>query len=197
MPTRSAGRGSAAARSIRLALRSLSTVATKSASLPRRVLRWRGSRRRNSASIPAAITPIPLIAPPSSAHRRAASTTFLLEPQPKLMDGKVKNPRALAREARACYALSMKRSEPVTTTEIAYNVLFEPDEEAGGYVVTGPALPGLVTEGDTLEEARAMAVDAIRVYLESLRDDGLAWPPSDVPRDEPIRAPVAVSLETV
>src|SRR3954471_18125949 len=88
MSVRSAGRGSAAARSIRLALRSLSTVATKSASLPRRVLRWRGSRRRNSASIPAAITPIPLIAPPSPAHRRAASTTFLLEPQPKLMNGK-------------------------------------------------------------------------------------------------------------
>src|SRR3954452_6962771 len=89
MPTRSAGRGSAAARSIRLALRSLSIVATKSATLPRWVLRWRGSRRRNSASIPAAITPIPLIAPPSSAHRRAASATFLSEPQPKLMDGKV------------------------------------------------------------------------------------------------------------
>ncbi len=91
----------------------------------------------------------------------------------------------------------MKRTEPVKTTEIAYNVVFEPDEDAGGYVVTCPALPGLVTEGDTLEEARAMAADAIRVYLESLRDDGLAWPPSDVPRDEPIRAPVAVSLKTV
>src|SRR3954471_75851 len=76
-----------------------------------------------------------------------------------------------------------------------YTVIMTPDE-TGGYVVTCPALPGLVTEGDTLEEARAMAADAIRVYLESLRDDGLAWPPSDVPRDEPIRAPVAVSLET-
>ena len=42
----------------------------------------------------------------------------------------------------------------------------------GGYVVTCPALPGLVTEGDTLEEARAMASDAIRGYLESLQKDG-------------------------
>ena len=33
-----------------------------------------------------------------------------------------------------------------------FTVLFEPAEE-GGYVVTCPALPGLVTEGDTLEEA--------------------------------------------
>ncbi len=35
-----------------------------------------------------------------------------------------------------------------------------------------PALPGLVTEGDTLEEARAMVKDAIRGYLESLIKHG-------------------------
>ena len=85
--------------------------------------------------------------------------------------------------------------ETVTTTEYAYTVVFEPDPEAGGYVVTCPALPGLVTEGDTLEEARAMAADAIRAYLESLRDDGLPLPASDVPADAPLRAPVAVTLE--
>ena len=106
-------------------------------------------------------------------------------------------PRPLAPEDRGCYIACMKRTEPVVATEIAYNVIFEPDEEAGGYVVTCPALPGLVTEGDTLEEARAMAGDAIRVYLESLRDDGLPWPPSDVPRDQPIRGPVAVMSGTV
>jgi predicted RNase H-like HicB family nuclease len=52
-----------------------------------------------------------------------------------------------------------------------FTVVMTPDE-TGGYVVTCPALPGLVTEGDTLEEARAMAVDAITGYLESLRKDG-------------------------
>ncbi|PYS20980.1 MAG: hypothetical protein DMF72_19225 [Acidobacteria bacterium] len=46
-------------------------------------------------------------------------------------------------------------------------MLFEPAEE-GGYVVTCPALPGLVTEGDTMEEARSMAEDALGGYLESL-----------------------------
>jgi len=56
-----------------------------------------------------------------------------------------------------------------------YTVLFEPAEE-GGFVVTCSELPGLVTEGDTLEEARAMAKDAIQVYLESLRADGLPFP---------------------
>ena len=38
------------------------------------------------------------------------------------------------------------------TKEYSYTVLFEPAEE-GGYVVTCPALPGLVTEGDTLERS--------------------------------------------
>ncbi|HXJ39600.1 MAG TPA: type II toxin-antitoxin system HicB family antitoxin [Bryobacteraceae bacterium] len=54
--------------------------------------------------------------------------------------------------------------------ELSYTVLFEPADE-GGYVVTCPALPGLVTEGDTLDEARQMARDAIRGYLESLQRD--------------------------
>jgi predicted RNase H-like HicB family nuclease len=53
----------------------------------------------------------------------------------------------------------------------SYMVFFEPAPE-GGYTVIVPALPGLVTEGDTLEEAREMALDAIRAYLESLLKDG-------------------------
>ena len=52
-----------------------------------------------------------------------------------------------------------------------FTVVMTPDV-TGGYVVTCPALPGLVTEGDTLEEARAMATDAIQGYLESLKKDG-------------------------
>jgi predicted RNase H-like HicB family nuclease len=52
-----------------------------------------------------------------------------------------------------------------------YTVILTPDE-TGGYVVTCPALPGLVTGGDTLEEARTMAADAIRGYIESLQKDG-------------------------
>lgn len=60
-------------------------------------------------------------------------------------------------------------------TEYRYTVIFEPAEE-GGYTVTCPALPGLVTEGDTMDEARLMAEDAIRGYLESLRKDNLPIP---------------------
>jgi antitoxin HicB len=58
-----------------------------------------------------------------------------------------------------------------------YRVIMTPDED-GGYVVTCPALPGLVTGGDTLEEAREMAADAILCYLEGLEKDGLP-PPAD------------------
>jgi predicted RNase H-like HicB family nuclease len=53
----------------------------------------------------------------------------------------------------------------------SYTVVFERNEE-GGFTVTVPILPGLVTEGRTLKEARAMAEDAILCYLEGLRKDG-------------------------
>lgn len=75
-------------------------------------------------------------------------------------------------------------------TEYRYTVVFEPAEE-GGYVVTVPVLPGLVTEGDTLEEARAMAKDAIRGYLESLRKHGEEIP---IERGEPVTERILVSL---
>jgi len=41
--------------------------------------------------------------------------------------------------------------------------------EHGGYTVTVPALPGLVTEGKNLEDAKRMVKDAIRCYVEGLR----------------------------
>ncbi len=50
-----------------------------------------------------------------------------------------------------------------------YEVVFDPNGE--GYTVTVPQLPGLVTEGDNLREAREMAKDAIRCYLEALLKD--------------------------
>ena len=50
-----------------------------------------------------------------------------------------------------------------------YDVVFEDNGE--GYTVTVPNLPGLVTEGDNLKEAREMAKDAIHCYLEALLKD--------------------------
>lgn len=69
-----------------------------------------------------------------------------------------------------------------------FTVVMTPDV-TGGYVVTCPALPGLVTEGETLEEARAMATDAIQLYLESLKEHG-----EPIPTDESITEQLAVEV---
>jgi len=45
-----------------------------------------------------------------------------------------------------------------------YEAIFDPN--GSGYTVTVPKLPGLVTEGSNLKEAREMLKDAIRCYLE-------------------------------
>ena len=75
--------------------------------------------------------------------------------------------------------------------EYSYTVLFEPAAD-GGYVVTCPALPAVVTQGDTMEEARAMAVDAIRLVLEDLIAEGEPVPPDTVA--EPIKEKVKVAI---
>lgn len=51
-----------------------------------------------------------------------------------------------------------------------YTVVYVPDPD-GGYVAEVPAL-GIATQGETLEEARTMAQDAIRGYIESLEKAG-------------------------
>ncbi len=48
--------------------------------------------------------------------------------------------------------------------EYGYNVIFEPVPE-GGYQVIVPAMPEICTDGDTLDEAREMARDAIKCVL--------------------------------
>jgi len=87
----------------------------------------------------------------------------------------------------------MSRSESIAAAERTYIVLLQPEPE-GGFTVTCPSLPGLVTYGETLEEARAMAAEAIECYLESLQQDGLPLPESDagaMTRAEPVRVKLA------
>ncbi|HEU0001387.1 MAG TPA: type II toxin-antitoxin system HicB family antitoxin [Ktedonobacteraceae bacterium] len=57
-----------------------------------------------------------------------------------------------------------------------YTIILYPDTEEGGYTITVPALPECVTQGETLEEAIAMAKDAIRLYIETLIDEGESIP---------------------
>lgn len=49
-------------------------------------------------------------------------------------------------------------------------LLFSPQPE-GGFTVTSPVLPELVTEGDTLEEAFANAQDALSAVIELYADE--------------------------
>ena len=55
--------------------------------------------------------------------------------------------------------------------KLSYRILLKP-EPGGGYTVIVPTLPGCITYGKTLAEARKMARDAIKVYLKSLKKHG-------------------------
>lgn len=46
----------------------------------------------------------------------------------------------------------------------------------GGYTVTSPLLPELVTEGDSVDEALANVKDALAAVIEAYQDVGRALP---------------------
>jgi len=52
-----------------------------------------------------------------------------------------------------------------------YTVVLLADAEKG-YTAVVPALPGCVSEGDSVEEALDMAAEAISLYLESAQEHG-------------------------
>lgn len=49
-------------------------------------------------------------------------------------------------------------------------------EKDSDFGVSFPDLPGVVTAGSTLDEARTMAVEALALHLEGLQEDGEAIP---------------------
>jgi antitoxin HicB len=90
-------------------------------------------------------------------------------------------PRARIRERASQKIASRNYSftvvfEPLTKVKImrrnGRKVRVAPNPSWPGYQVTVPLLPGLVTFGRTLSEAREMARDAILCHLEGLRKDG-------------------------
>jgi antitoxin HicB len=76
----------------------------------------------------------------------------------------------------------------VNVGQYTFTVVITPNDP-DGYLVTCPALPGLVTEGNSFDEAREMAADAIACHVESMIEDGLA-----VPVDKTIITPVSVKV---
>ena len=59
-----------------------------------------------------------------------------------------------------------------------YRIVLTPQPE-GGFTVNCPALPELITEGDTVEEAQANARDALEAVIELYQEQGRPLPPGD------------------
>ena len=53
-----------------------------------------------------------------------------------------------------------------------YTIILHPDTEQGVYGVTVPALPGCVTQGNSIEDAISMAREAISLHIEGMLADG-------------------------
>lgn len=77
-----------------------------------------------------------------------------------------------------------------------YTVIFEPIED-GGYMVVVPSLPGVVTYGENLDDARKMAIDAIKCHLEGLLKDGEAIPEDIAFKAEPIKEKLSIQVNMI
>ncbi len=74
-----------------------------------------------------------------------------------------------------------------------YTVYFEPQID-GTYNVVFPAIPEIITFGRSLEEARRMAADALKLHLEGLIADGVSLPEERVPKGKLCKEEVVVSF---
>ena len=72
----------------------------------------------------------------------------------------------------------MKRKVSAKRAQVAYLCHFQP-EPVGGFTVTCPKLPPVVTYGETLEQAQANAREAIELCLEVMLAEGTQVPPPD------------------
>ena len=50
-----------------------------------------------------------------------------------------------------------------------FQIILRPEPE-GGYTVIVPSLPGCVSFGETLDEAKIMAKEAIELYVKTLKE---------------------------
>ena len=83
------------------------------------------------------------------------------------------------------------REKVIKTNEYPFTVIYEPLKE-GGFNVVFPTIPEICTFGRTLKEAREMAKDALRCYLESALKNGELIPRKPLKRV--LKEKVAVSL---
>jgi predicted RNase H-like HicB family nuclease len=62
-----------------------------------------------------------------------------------------------------------------------YRAVLTPDLKVGGYSVRVVGMPGCITEGDTLAEAKRMTREAVELWL-SVGESGKAWSRRHRPR---------------
>ncbi len=55
--------------------------------------------------------------------------------------------------------------------KVSFRIILRTEPE-GGYTVIVPSLPGCITYGADIQEAKEMAQDAIKAYLESMKKHG-------------------------
>ena len=74
-------------------------------------------------------------------------------------------------------------------------LVFESQPE-GGFTVTSPLIPELITEGDTLDDAFENVRDALAAVLEVYRETGKALPPDLVilEAEDPVSAEMVISV---
>ena len=76
-----------------------------------------------------------------------------------------------------------------------YRVVLDPDPEEGGYTVTVPAVPGVVTQGVTIEQCLERVQEAIELHLTAMAEGG---EPIEIELDkghaEPTLRPLARAL---
>ena len=65
---------------------------------------------------------------------------------------------------------------------LAFPIKLASDRKSGGFVVTFPDIPEAITQGDSLEEALAMAQDALETALDFYFDDQRPVPVPSKPK---------------
>jgi predicted RNase H-like HicB family nuclease len=90
-------------------------------------------------------------------------------------------------------ALGSWKREAASTIQAQYLCTFLPNPE-GGYSVRCAAFPELITNGRTLEDARASAREALELCVAVYEDEGRPLPPSDVEPHKTIKELVPVKL---
>lgn len=75
--------------------------------------------------------------------------------------------------------------------KVSYTIHLEDDGD-GGFIVTVPTLPGAITFGQTIEEAKANAAEAILCHLEGMLADGEPIPTENLPIQERLELEVPI-----